>query len=52
MKRLTLVGYAPAKKKAWPCAHLGSELEALDERHGVFPNHVIDSSHGDSSTPA
>jgi hypothetical protein len=40
MKRLFFFGYAPAGKKGWPLAGLGSDLEPLDPRHGVFTNLV------------
>jgi hypothetical protein len=41
MKRLHLLGYAPADKEAWPHGGLSEKLEALDLRHGVTPNLVM-----------
>jgi len=41
MKNLYLLGYAPAKKNAWPHGGLTEDLEALDLRHGVAPNLVM-----------
>jgi hypothetical protein len=37
---MSILGYAPAEKAAWPTGHLTARVEDLDERHGVFPNHV------------
>ena len=41
MKRLHLLGYAPADKEAWPHGGMSEKLESLDIRHGVAPNLVM-----------
>jgi hypothetical protein len=41
LKRLSVLGYAPAEKEAWPFGGLPSRLEPLDPRHGAFNNHIM-----------